>query len=578
MAPGNSAQLRGPLERRVERRNRFIFCKFTLHFHQTHTKCLPVFPFFDNRLARYIDNMNRLQNENQRLQHTVRRVEEQKMSEITSVKGDFQREIQALRALVDEEGKHKALAQAEADNCAKQKERFAQLNVTLQADFDRASRRVGDLEAENAELKSRLDNSTIQLGQRNKENAQLKKQLEEADRALKTATVDVATLRNKLESLKEDNKFMRETHEKELRQAHTLTEEQITEIDGRAQARADTLLEEKIEEFRQVYEIEKSELRRHFDEELKQRLAGYVPAGEHAQMESRLETLTVQLETTRSDLEEKRRLLDQERAWIGQQLRLKDEQIADANARYRELKKEFDDLIDIKDGLQKELDTYRTLLEQEETRLNISDSSGLSARTPSSILTSGSRKRKRLSQAMESTEGQEEIQCVYQNLGPLKVAEHDVRHGKFVTIENTSDEDISLGGWRISHRSGEVEASHKFPPRSRIKANSKMTLWSSDSGATHNPPSDIVLKNISFPTHDNQSGELEVITALYNHEEKEIAKRISKSQRSSKTTVRTFTQGSRSTPQRVSFAPGEVFHVGGGDEGAALDDSRCAIM
>lgn len=152
---------------------------------------------------------------------------------------------------------------------------------------------------------------------------------------------------------------MRETHEKELRQAHTVTEEQITEIDGRAQAIANSVLEEKIEEFRQVYEIEKSELRRRFDEELQQRLAGYVPAGEHAQMESRLETLTVQLETVRSDLEEKRRLLDQERAWIGQQLRVKDEQIAEANARFRDLKKEFDDLIDIKDGLQKELDTYR---------------------------------------------------------------------------------------------------------------------------------------------------------------------------------------------------------------------------
>lgn len=99
-------------------------------------------------------------------------------------------------------------------------------------------------------------------------------------------------------------------------------------------------------------------------------------------------------------------------------------------------------------------------MEQEETRLNISDahSSGISSRSPSSILTSSSRKRKRLSQAMESsTEGQEEIQCVYQNLGPLKVAEHDVRRGQFVTLENTSEEDISLGGWRIVHRSGDLE-------------------------------------------------------------------------------------------------------------------------
>lgn len=95
-------------------------------------------------------------------------------------------------------------------------------------------------------------------------------------------------------------------------------------------------------------------------------------------------------------------------------------------------------------------------MEQEESRLNISDTSGRS-----SILTSSSRKRKRMSQVME-TEGQDDIQCVYQNIGPLKVAEHDVRHGHFVTLENTSPEDISLGGCKIVHRSGEVEVSIEY--------------------------------------------------------------------------------------------------------------------
>lgn len=85
------------------------------------------FLIFLNRLARYIESMSRLQNENQRLQHSIRRVEEQKLTEVSSVKGDFQREIQALRALVDEEAKHKVTAQAEADNATKQRDRFANL-------------------------------------------------------------------------------------------------------------------------------------------------------------------------------------------------------------------------------------------------------------------------------------------------------------------------------------------------------------------------------------------------------------------------------------------------------------------
>lgn len=99
---------------------------------------------------------------------------------------------------------------------------------------------------------------------------------------------------------------------------------------------------------------------------------------------------------------------------------------------------------------------YRTLLEQEESRLNIS-SPNVSSRSPASILSSASRKRRRLSSAFESSEGQEEIQCVFENNGPLNVVDHDVVHGKSVVLENTSEEDMQLGGWKIVHKSGTVE-------------------------------------------------------------------------------------------------------------------------
>lgn len=46
---------------------------------------------------------------------------------------------------------------------------------------------------------------------------------------------------------------------------------------------------------------------------------------------------------------------------------------------------------------------------------------------------------------------------MFQNVGPLNVVEHDVVHGKFVVLENTSEEDMQLGGWKIVHRSGTVE-------------------------------------------------------------------------------------------------------------------------
>ena len=162
-----------------------------------------------------------------------------------------------------------------------------------------------------------------------------------------------------LVAVKDETKFIKETHAKELSQARVLTEEEITEIDGRAQARADSYLQDKIEEFRRVYEIEKRDMRNRLNEELEQRLADFVPSAEYAQLQSQFKTLSQELTQVRSDVDEKRRLLEQERAWNVQQLRQKDDLIREGNERYRDLKKEFDDLLDIKDGLQKELDTYR---------------------------------------------------------------------------------------------------------------------------------------------------------------------------------------------------------------------------
>lgn len=76
-----------------------------------------------SRLAVYIDHVNRLQSENERLTLSKRRIEEKKTTEITTLKSTFQKEIEALRTLADEEAKLRATAQAEADNLQKQIER-----------------------------------------------------------------------------------------------------------------------------------------------------------------------------------------------------------------------------------------------------------------------------------------------------------------------------------------------------------------------------------------------------------------------------------------------------------------------
>lgn len=60
--------------------------------------------------------MNRLQSENHRLRETLRRVEEKKTVETTTVKHNFQKQSDSLRAAISEEAKLRATAQADAKN------------------------------------------------------------------------------------------------------------------------------------------------------------------------------------------------------------------------------------------------------------------------------------------------------------------------------------------------------------------------------------------------------------------------------------------------------------------------------
>jgi hypothetical protein len=74
-------------------------------------------------LATYIEHVNRLQAENERLTLSKRRIEESKTTEIQTIKTSYDQEIGALRRLADEEAKLRATAQAEADTLQKRLDR-----------------------------------------------------------------------------------------------------------------------------------------------------------------------------------------------------------------------------------------------------------------------------------------------------------------------------------------------------------------------------------------------------------------------------------------------------------------------
>ena len=57
-------------------------------------------------------------------------------------------------------------------------------------------------------------------------------------------------------------------------------------------------------------------------------------------------------------------------------------------------------------------------------------------------------------------------------------------------------------------KSGENETLFKFHRTVKIEGGQTVTVWSSDSGATHEPPANIVMKGQRFFVSDNMSTRL----------------------------------------------------------------------
>nr|NP_001093902.2 nuclear lamin [Ciona intestinalis] len=354
----------------------------------------------NNRMAAYVEKVRSLETENSRLQIKVTSYEETSTREVTSLKAMYEREISEARRLLDELSKEKAQLQIESNSFREKWE--IELNKASALGHDNAVLE-GKLKDSNSLLFSR--ENQLQCAKREREEAveeaetlrsklnDIQVELEASQKALDTETLMRVNFENKLQSLKEELEFKEKLYQEEvseIRKRHTLSVTEIDEkvkgvyesqfevalIELRDQQNAD--LEQMKEDLEGQYSSKIEELKKKLDYVRKSTMKGSEDCKAAEMKVERLQTTIKSLQNKNNNLNNRVQDLEGQVA-TEREIRFSavlsiEQQRDEALQKITTMEKEYLELMDLKIKLDHEIGVYRKLLEEEETRLNLSPS------------------------------------------------------------------------------------------------------------------------------------------------------------------------------------------------------------
>lgn len=484
----------------------------------------------NDRLAVYIDRMRNLEDKNSSLVIETARWREKEGSEVAEVKSMFQSELSNARQLLDDIAKEKSKVELEnsrnfalVTDLQKKLDKETQVRSKAEEQAKILDRKLHDRDAAYGNLQTEYRTIKDQFEDLKKENSSLQDSLNSDRYDLEQRTLDKVDLENRIQTLIEDSDFKKRMYEKEISEMKThmkTFESTTTYMETDFKQKYDTIMSDKLHELRDEFEEEADNIRNEVESNHKEKL-DELRNSQHTskdqcdrqiimirEIQSSLESLKVDksvLETEiisyKKRIEELERLRSHEKDDLVKQLKDKSDDIEELKDTIEDLHKQYEKLMGIKVALDLEISAYRKLIEGEEARLNI---------TPTESPSAPSRKRPRMDAdfSMESS-------VVATAKGSIQISECDTE-GKFVKIFNSSANEEPLGGWVVQRKAGEqLPAEFKFSPRSILKGETTVTIWSASSGMKHKPPTDLVMKTIdwaagpeSITTVQNSEGEV----------------------------------------------------------------------
>ncbi|TPP59871.1 Lamin [Fasciola gigantica] len=473
----------------------------------------------NDRLAGYIDYVRKLELDKERLTRRIHSVTEERMSKVEEARKTYEDEIQALRNLVDDLAKQKTKAELDAKQARDDaNEARSKLNKRDQ-EIRTLHRRIENLEKELANFKQDHDRYAPLLS----DYHALEKRFDEVQRDLEAETLLRTDLENKVLGLKEQLDFRTRLFDEEREKMVQKTMYIEEEVEGRKQAEYENRLADELRAIRDQTATELEDYKVQIEETFESKLGHLRSSADQSADDAHRQRSELLIARKRADdlahdlskkiaeldllqrrVDELQRQLEQERQDHDAQLSMQREEVRRLKDELEESFREFTQLMNTKIALDQEILMYRKMLEGEESRLNIQPQ----VRDSPFNITGGKRKR-----MDEDFDGEEAVltgssytpakaRYAYRvsstTSGPVEFYKEQDTQGKWVKLINTSNEDVSIGGWELVHEVDGKETRFKFHRSLAVKPGTTCTIWSGDTDTTHNPPADIVMKNKSF--------------------------------------------------------------------------------